>query len=285
MISDHPETGRTDNRPPVTGPAISLDRVGVSFRSARHKSEIVALKDVSLEVPEGMFVALLGPSGCGKTTLLRLVDGLLEPATGSVRVHGAPPKPGPDMGFVFQSFRLLPWQTVEANVGFPLQGLGLGKAEFRGRVLAQLEAVGLAKFRDAYPGELSGGMKQRVALARALVTKPRVLLMDEPFASIDAQTRELMQIELMRLWSDTRATVLFVTHSVDEAIVLSDRVVLMGPRPGRIVESVDVTLERPRWEYDARADSRYIELRSYLSGRVRELVLTDPQSDFYRPSR
>lgn len=284
MTSDQPGARRTDPRSSAPGPSISLDRVGLSFRSARLKSEIVALKDVSLEVPEGMFVALLGPSGCGKTTLLRLVDGLLEPGTGTVRVHGAPPKPGPDMGFVFQSFRLLPWLTVEANVGFPLQGQGLGKAEVGERVLAQLEAVGLAKFREAYPGELSGGMKQRVALARALVTKPRVLLMDEPFASIDAQTRELMQIELMRLWSDLRPTVLFVTHSVDEAIVLSDRVVLMGPRPGRIVESVDVTLERPRWEYDARADNRYVALRSYLSGRMRELVLSDPRSDFFRHS-
>ena len=126
-------------------------------------------------------------------------------------------------------------------------------------------------------------MKQRVALARAFVTNPHLLLMDEPFASIDAQTRELMQIELMRLWSEQSSTVVFVTHSVDEAIVLSDRIVLMGPRPGHIVESLDVGLERPRWTYDARADKRYVELRGYLSARMRDLVLSDPQSDFYRP--
>ncbi len=254
----------------------------MSFRSARHKREVVALKDINLEVPDGLFVTLLGPSGCGKTTLLRLVDGLLEPQHGSVRVLGEPPRPGPGMGFVFQSFRLIPWLTVEANVEFPLGERALSRAERTAMVMEQLEAVGLARFKDAYPDELSGGMKQRVAIARALVTGPRVLLMDEPFASIDAQTRELMQMELMRIWSQRQSTVLFVTHSVDEAIVLSDRIVLMGPRPGRIVETVDVDLERPRWAYDARADARYIKLRAYLSSRMRELVLSDPQSDFYR---
>ncbi|HEY0917635.1 ABC transporter ATP-binding protein [Devosia sp.] len=255
----------------------------MSFRSARLRQEIVALRDIDLAVPEGLFVSLLGPSGCGKTTLLRLVDGLLEPQQGTVRVHGQPPRPGPAMGFVFQSFRLIPWLTVQANVEFPLGEQGLTRSARAALALEQLETVGLARFKDAYPNELSGGMKQRVALARALVTKPRVLLMDEPFASIDAQTRELMQMELMRIWSQRRATVLFVTHSVDEAIVLSDRIVLMGPRPGRIVETVDVDLERPRWAYDARADARYIRLRAHLSARMRELVLSDPLSDFYRP--
>jgi NitT/TauT family transport system ATP-binding protein len=263
--------------------AIALKDVGMSFTSARLKQEIVALKDINLSVPDKLFVSLLGPSGCGKTTLLRLVDGLLKPRQGSVLVHGEPPRPGPDMGFVFQSFRLIPWLTVEANVEFPLGEQGLSPVERSERVLEQLEAVGLARFKDAYPDELSGGMKQRVAIARALVTKPRVLLMDEPFASIDAQTRELMQMELLRIWGQQQATVLFVTHSVDEAIVLSDRIVLMGPRPGRIVETLEVELERPRHLDDARADERYIKLRGYLSARMRELVLADPQSDFYRP--
>lgn len=255
----------------------------MSFRSARLKQEIVALRDINLSVPDRLFVSLLGPSGCGKTTLLRLVDGLLKPQQGAVRVLGEAPKPGPDMGFVFQSFRLIPWLTVEANVEFPLGEQGLSKAERAEMVLDQLEAVGLSRFKDAYPDELSGGMKQRVAIARALVTKPRILLMDEPFASIDAQTRELMQMELMGIWSRQQSTVLFVTHSVDEAILLSDRIVLMGPRPGRVVETLDVDLDRPRWEYDAHADERYIKLRAYLSARMRELVLSDPQSDFYRP--
>lgn len=243
----------------------------------------MALRDVDLSVPEGLFVSLLGPSGCGKTTLLRLIDGLLAPQAGTIRVLGQPPRPGPAMGFVFQSFRLIPWLTVAANVDFPLGEMGLSRAERAERVAAQLEIVGLTRFRDAYPDELSGGMKQRAALARALVTRPRVLLMDEPFASIDAQTRELMQMELMRIWGQQQATVLFVTHSVDEAIVLSDRIVLMGPRPGRIVETLEVDLDRPRWAYDARADARYVKLRAYLSARMRELVLSDPQSDFYRP--
>jgi NitT/TauT family transport system ATP-binding protein len=151
----------------------------------------------------------------------------------------------------------------------------------RDRANRHLDLVGLGRFRDAYPGELSGGMKQRVALARSLATEPGILLMDEPFASIDAQTRELMQIELMRIWTVRRPVVLFVTHSVDEAIVLADRIMLLGPRPGRVVESVDVALDRPRWAYDARAEPRYVELRSYLSGRMRELVLSDPASEFF----
>ena len=274
---------RVFDQPTSPVAAIDLKGVGMSFRSARHKAEIVALRDIDLTVPDGLFVSLLGPSGCGKTTLLRIVDGLLAPQQGAVRVLGAPPKPGPEMGFVFQSFRLIPWLTVQGNVEFPLGESGLSAAERAELVRAQLDAVGLSKFKDAYPDELSGGMKQRVAIARALVTKPRVLLMDEPFASIDAQTRELMQMELIRIWGQQQATVLFVTHSVDEAIVLSDRVVLMGPRPGRIVESVDVGIERPRSPDAVRVDARYIELRAYLSSRMRELVLADPQSDFYRP--
>ena len=274
---------RVSSQPPSPVAAIDLKGVGLSFRSARHKEEIVALRDINLEVPHGLFVSLLGPSGCGKTTLLRIVDGLLKPQQGTVSVLGAPPRPGPTMGFVFQSFRLVPWLTVQANVEFPLAENGLSATQRAALAQAQLEMVGLSRFKDAYPDELSGGMKQRVAIARALVTKPPILLMDEPFASIDAQTRELMQAELIRIWGQQESTVLFVTHSVDEAIVLSDRIVLMGPRPGRIVETVDIGIERPRLPDDVRTGDRYIELRAYLSSRMRELVLSDPQSDFYRP--
>jgi NitT/TauT family transport system ATP-binding protein len=149
------------------------------------------------------------------------------------------------------------------------------------RVHYHLELVGLSGFRNAYPRELSGGMKQRVALARALATAPDILLMDEPFASIDAQTRELMQVELMRIWTDRRPVVLFVTHSVDEAIILADRILLLRPRPGQVVETVKVALERPRWTYDVRAEPEFIELRRYLSQRMRELVLSDPSSEFF----
>ena len=277
-----PETGGSLAVPPTRGEdAIVFEGVGKSFWAARRRVEITAIKDVSLIVQRHRFFTLLGPSGCGKSTVLRLVDGLIEPDRGTISVLGGPPKPGPEIGFVFQSFRLIPWATTQANVEFALKPLKLTRAERADRALHYLELVGLAKFRDAYPGELSGGMKQRAALARAYASEPKLLLMDEPFASIDAQTRELMQLELMRAWGEKSWTVLFVTHSVDEAIVLSDEIVLMGPRPGRVTEIVPVDLKRPRWAYDARSNPHYVELRSYLSARMRELVLSDPASEFY----
>lgn len=262
-------------------PAILFDGVSKSFSPTGGRTTVEALRNISFSVPPATFVALLGPSGCGKTTILRMVDGLLRSDTGRVEVYGAAPKPGPDIGFVFQTFRLIPWATVEDNVQFALKSTSLSPAERQERTLHHLDLVGLNKFRRSYPGELSGGMKQRVALARALATEPGILLMDEPFASIDAQTRELMQIELMRIWTLRRPVVLFVTHSVDEAIVLADRIVLLGPRPGRVVETVEVDLERPRWAYDARAEPRYVELRSHLSAQMRDLVLADPSSEFF----
>lgn len=260
---------------------IVLTGVSKTFGAGDKAAGTVALKDVNLSVPDGAFVSLLGPSGCGKTTILRIVDGLIVPDQGKVLVSGATPKPGPDMGFMFQSFRLIPWSTVRGNVEFALVESIADKAERRERAERYIHLVGLARFIDNYPSELSGGMRQRVALARALATEPDILLMDEPFASIDAQTRELMQIELMRLWSARQSVALFVTHSVDEAILLADQVVLMGPRPGRILEVIDVGLDRPRWSYDVRAEKRFIELRAYLWDRIRTLVLTDPESDFF----
>jgi NitT/TauT family transport system ATP-binding protein len=259
--------------------AVRLEGVSKTFRA--REEETLALKDISLSITPGTFVSLLGPSGCGKTTVLRMIDGLIAPDTGHLSVYGAPPTPGPDTGFVFQSFRLIPWANVLSNVEFALRSLNLPADERRERAGRYLELVGLSGFATAYPGALSGGMKQRVALARALACEPRLLLMDEPFASLDAQTRELMQVELMKLWAERQSVVVFVTHSVDEAIMVSDRIVLMGPRPGRIVETLDVDLERPRWTYDARADKRFIAMRSYLSQRMRELVLSDPASEFY----
>ena len=260
---------------------IVIDGVSKTFGAGKTSAGTVALKDVSLKVRDGAFVSLLGPSGCGKTTILRIVNGLIKPDTGSVLVSGRKPNPGPDMGFVFQSFRLIPWSSIRGNVEFALVESIPDKAERRARADRYIELVGLGRFADAYPSELSGGMRQRVALARALATEPDILLMDEPFASIDAQTRELMQIELMRLWAARQSVALFVTHSVDEAILLADQVVLMGPRPGRILEVIDVGLDRPRWKYDVRADKRFIELRAYLWDRIRTMVLTDPASDFF----
>jgi NitT/TauT family transport system ATP-binding protein len=183
---------------------------------------------------------------------------------------------------VFQTFRLIPWATVAENVGFVLSLAGMPAAERAARVARYLDLVGLARFAGAYPSELSGGMKQRAALARALASEPAVLLMDEPFASIDAQTRELMQVELMRIWWARRGVVLFVTHSVDEAVLLADEVLLMGPRPGRVLERHVVPLPHPRWDYDVRARPEFVALRRALWDRVRAMVVEDPSSDFYR---
>ncbi|RDE09921.1 ABC transporter ATP-binding protein [Pelagibacterium lacus] len=258
---------------------IVLENVFKSFERAGQKTQVLA--DISLSADDGTFISLLGPSGCGKTTLLRLADGLIAPDSGRIAVSGHPPRPGPETGFVFQSFRLIPWATVSANIEFALLPTGLGRAERRERARRYMDLVGLTRFADSYPGELSGGMGQRVALARALIPEPKILLMDEPFAALDAQTRELMQTELMRLWSRLGSVVLFVTHSVDEAIALSDKIVLMGPRPGRILEVIDVGLPRPRQLFEMRSEPRFIELRDYLWNRIRTLVLTDPASDFY----
>ncbi|CAN5328681.1 ABC transporter ATP-binding protein [soil metagenome] len=264
----------------MTGtPKVVLDRVSKSF-SGRSGS-VAALAEFSLDVAANTFVSVLGPSGCGKTTVLRLIDGLVPPDTGSVRVDGEAPRPGPKASFVFQSFRLAPWLTVSGNIGLPLEIQGMAAEARRERIARYLALVGLERFADSYPNELSGGMKQRVALARGLAAEPDILLMDEPFASIDAQTRELMQIELMRIWTARKSLVVFVTHSVDEAVLLGDKVVLMSPRPGRVLEVLDVPLPRPRWQYDARAEPEFVRLRSYLWERISSMVLADRDSDFF----
>lgn len=263
----------------VKTPRIVLDDVSLTF--ARRGTPVPVLNRVSLSVEDGTFVSILGPSGCGKTTLLRVIDGLVKPDTGTVRVSGSAPVPGPDMAFVFQTFRLIPWATVRQNIEFALKPANISAEEKRERIERYISLVGLTRFIDAYPGELSGGMSQRVALARALACEPKILLMDEPFASIDAQTRELMQAELMRLWNLSRSIVMFVTHSVDEAVLLSDKIVLMSPRPGTILEVIDVGLGRPRHVDAVRQEPRFIELRTYLWDRIRTLVLSDPSSDFY----
>jgi NitT/TauT family transport system ATP-binding protein len=236
------------------------------------------LRDVSLQVAPGEFVCLIGPSGCGKTTLLRLIDGLLEPDGGEVLIDGrAQLEPGPHLGFVFQSFRLLPWRTVRDNIQFPLEIQHLPADQRRERARRYLRLVGLEEFERSYPHELSGGMQQRVGLARALAMEPRILLMDEPFAALDEQTREFMQIELSRLWHQLGVAIVFVTHSLDEAVFLADRVVLIGPRPGTVAEVLRVDLPRPRWEYDFRARSEFLELRGHLWQRIRGMVADQPE--------
>jgi NitT/TauT family transport system ATP-binding protein len=210
-----------------------------------------------------------------------MLNGLIAPDSGDIRVGGAPPRPGPHMGFVFQSFRLMPWRTIRDNVSFPCEVDGVGAKERTERADRLLEMVGLRRFADSYPNELSGGMKQRAALARALIAEPRYLLMDEPFASLDAQTREFMQLELMRIWQEHKSIVVFVTHSVDEAVMLSDKIVLLRPRPGQVAEVLDVGLPHPRWEYDVRERPEFVHMRHYLWERIKAMVAADPQSEFY----
>ena len=206
-----------------------------------------ALRDVSLQVDAGEFISIVGASGCGKTTLLRIVDGLKAPTRGQIWVDGKPvQKPGPDRGFVFQEDALFPWRTVLDNVIFGLEVQGKSKKEARARADGLVGLVGLSGFEQHFPHELSGGMRQRANLARALTIDPDVLLMDEPFASLDAQTREIMQAELLRIWRSNRKTVLFVTHQIDEAVFLADRVVVMTSRPGQVKAVLDVNIQRPR---------------------------------------
>jgi NitT/TauT family transport system ATP-binding protein len=224
---------------------IEIWDVSVSFR--REGRTTHALQNTRVNIEPGSFVCLLGPSGCGKSTLLNAVAGYVRPTTGWVRVDwNEVIGPGPDRGMVFQQYSLFPWKTVRDNVAFGPYVCGKGRARARALADELLSTVGLARFADRYPAELSGGMQQRVGIARALANKPTVLLMDEPFGALDAQTRAMMQENLLRLWSEFKTTVMFVTHDVDEAIFLADRVLIMSASPVRIIEDVRVPLSRPR---------------------------------------
>jgi len=257
-------------------PKIDVRHVSKTFLTRNGGTD--ALRDVSLQVMPGEFVCLIGPSGCGKTTLLRVMHGLLEPDVGEVLIDGAyTATPGAHAGFVFQSFRLLPWRTVIDNITFPLEIQGMPKMQRRARGNQYLQLVGLESFENSYPHELSGGMQQRVGLARALALEPEMLLMDEPFAALDAQTREFMQIELGRIWAQLGVAVVFVTHSLDEALFLADRVVLMSPRPGSVDEVLEVDLPRPRSDYELRAMPEFIEMRAHLWNRIRGMVADQPE--------
>src|SRR5205085_707989 len=214
---------------------------------SRRGRRMEALRDVSLEVKSGTFVSIVGASGCGKTTLLRIVDGLVPPTRGQIYIDGRPvAEPGPDRAFVFQQDALFPWRTVLDNVVFGLEVQGRNKREARERADGLIRLVGLAGFEHHFPHELSGGMRQRANLARALTVDPEVLLMDEPFAALDAQTREIMQQELLRIWNADRKTVIFITHQIDEAIFLADRVIVFTVRPGRVKTVIPVPFPRPR---------------------------------------
>lgn len=230
----------------------------------------LALYDINFTVDDGEFVCLLGPSGCGKTTLLRMIAGLIPAEQGELRTtQGQVTGPSRDRCMVFQNFGLFPWRTVLDNVALGLELAGAPRLEREQQSREALALVGLDGFEAYWPHQISGGMQQRVGIARALTQNPHYLLMDEPFGALDAQTRERLQEELLRLWTRTRNTVLFVTHSIDEAIYLADRILVMGRNPGTLRQDIQVNLRRPRWTYDAKAEPEFIQLRSEINGLLR----------------
>ena len=224
--------------------ALSAQGIHMDYRDRRSGASLVAIENMDLDVGEGQFVSLLGPSGCGKSTFLKIVNGLLLCTAGQIKVRSL--GKAREDAMVFQDAALFPWYSILDNVAYGLVCAGVRRAEARKRAMPFIELVGLSGFESKYPYQLSGGMQQRANLARALTVDSAILLMDEPFASLDAQTRELMQAELLRIWSAAKKTVIFVTHQIDEAVYLSDRVVVMSPRPGRILADVHIELPRPR---------------------------------------
>ena len=230
--------------------------------------EVVALNGVNLDIMDNEFITVVGPSGCGKSTILNIMAGLLEPTSGKIicngkEVHGA----GPDRGVVFQQYALFPWLTVKKNVLFPLQMKGIKGQEAEDIAMKYIKMVDLEKFCDHYPKELSGGMKQRVAIARAYAANPEVLLMDEPFGALDAQTRTQLQQELLETWEKERKTCFFITHDVDEALILGQRVVIMSARPGRIKDIIDVDIPYPR-DQETKMSPRFLELKNQIWSQV-----------------
>ena len=263
----------------AAAPVPKLEITGLSKVFRRDSKQVVALENVDLALAENEFVALVGTSGCGKSTLLSIAAGLQDFDTGAVLLDGEPILgPGRDRGVVFQSYTLLPWLTAQGNVEFALRAAGYRGAELRERAREHLALVGLDRFADAYPNQLSGGMKQRVAIARALSYRPKMLLMDEPFGALDALTRHHMQELLTRVWERHRLTVLFVTHDVEEAVYLSDRVAIMSNAPGRIKETVPIPLPRPR-SYDITASPEFIALHRRVLKSIREESIKIAQMD------
>ncbi|HUC49623.1 MAG TPA: ABC transporter ATP-binding protein [Xanthobacteraceae bacterium] len=254
-------------------PELEFINVRKSYKSPTGEN-LLAIADFSLKVDGGRFVSVVGPSGCGKTTLLRMAAGLIPCESGQIRLDGAGlTGPSPKMSMVFQAIGLMPWKNVASNVALGIQLQAHRRKlvpEEADLVAATLVMVGLKGFEHYYPYQLSGGMQQRVGLARALVRQPEILLMDEPFGALDAQTRAVMQDELLTLWDRAKSTVLFITHDLDEAIYLSDRVVIMGRRPGRIKQVLEVKLRRPRYSYDVRAEAEFAHLRSVAWQSIKE---------------
>ena len=263
----------------MTMPKLELRGVRKSF-TAPGKAEFVAIDDISISAAEGEFLVLVGPSGSGKSTLLDLVGGLTKPTAGEILLDGKPiTGPGLDRGVVFQQYALLPWRTARANVEFGLEAKGISRRQRRAIADEYLGLVGLGNFGDHYPHELSGGMKQRVAIARSLSYDPEVLLMDEPFAALDAQTREGLQGELLRIWKATGKTILFITHGIDEAIYLGNRVAILTERPGRIKEILPIDIDRDAVD-DIRSSEQFrdyrhriwLSLRPEVAGAAAETI-------------
>jgi len=260
---------------------IRFENVGKVF--AARGTAVTALEDITFDVHDGEFLVLVGPSGCGKSTLLDLLGGLATPTSGRILVDGKPVTgPGLDRGVVFQQYALLPWRTAQGNVEFGLEAKGVPRRERPARAREHLDLVGLAGFHDRYPHELSGGMKQRVAIARSLAFDPDVLLMDEPFAALDAQTRDSLQDELLRIWAKTGKTIVFITHGIEEAVYLGQRVAVMTSRPGRIKEIVDVGITARSQAEDLRSDPEFTRYRHQIWSLLRDEVSRAQQQELTR---
>ncbi|MCY3866453.1 MAG: ABC transporter ATP-binding protein [Chloroflexi bacterium] len=265
--------------------AISAQGVNKIFNPGTEEA-VIALQDINLEVEAGEFISLIGPSGCGKSTLMRLIGDLIQPTGGELLVNGKKParaRLDRDYGMVFQAATLYEWRSVTKNVQLPLEIMGFSKSERQKRAGAMLEMVELGAFANHFPWQLSGGMQQRVSIARALAFDPTVLLMDEPFGALDEFTRERMNLELLKIWQQTRKTIIFVTHSIAEAVFLSNRIVVMSPRPGRVTEIVSNTLPYPR-DFNTRNDPAYHDLVAKVRELLRDAVgslAADPSSGQY----
>lgn len=245
---------------------VKIDHVEKVFETK--KGRMVALNGVDLDIRENEFICVVGPSGCGKSTILNIIAGLLPATSGAVYVDGNKVEgTGPERGVVFQQYALFPWLTVMKNVMFGLKLKGMKEPEARKIAMKYIKMVGLEEFVDSYPKELSGGMKQRVAIARAYAVQPEVLLMDEPFGALDAQTRTQLQTELLRTWEEERKTCFFITHDVEEAIILATRVVIMSARPGRIKDIVDINIPYPR-DQETKMSKEFMDLKNYIWGQV-----------------